>query len=112
MQTLFDGARLRALREARGWDKATLAQRAEISASVLTRLERGSQSDLRVSILVALARALEVDPASLLLDQRQTQDAIVEELQAALHEAHRLSSDYQRHLASVIRAYIHDLPAH
>jgi transcriptional regulator with XRE-family HTH domain len=110
MQTLFDGAQLRALREARGWDKATLAQRAGVSASVLTRLERGSQADLRVSILVALARALEVEPAVLLNNHQTVREPVMIELQAALHEASHLASEYQRHLASIIRAYIRDLP--
>ncbi len=111
MNALIDGALLRALREGKGWDKQTLAQRADVSPSVVTRLERGSQADLRVSVLLALAQALEVEPASLLTTSHPAHGSVVAELRAAFHEASLLDQDHQRHLAGVMLTYIRELPS-
>lgn len=110
MKPIIDGERLRALREARNWDKQTLAQQAGISASVITRLERGSQADLRVSILLALARTLEIEPGALLTAITPASGQALPDLAAALHEASRLSPSHQRHLASLMKTYILELP--
>lgn len=60
MSALINVDMLRSLRELRGWDQQALATQADVDRSVISRIERGSQRDLKVSVLVALARALEV----------------------------------------------------
>jgi transcriptional regulator with XRE-family HTH domain len=110
MKPIIDGERLRALREARSWDKRTLAQQAGISASVVTRLERGSQADLRVSVLLALARTLEIEPGTLLTANTLESGQAQPDLEAAFREASRMAPNNQRHLASLMRIYVLELP--
>lgn len=58
-------ARLRALRQQRGWSLDDLAQRAHLSASTLSRIETGKRS-IGLDVLVALAHALGADLDALL----------------------------------------------
>ena len=54
------GARLRRLREARGWTQTDLAQRAGLNQQMVNRLERGVSQQLLVQTLEALADAFGV----------------------------------------------------
>lgn len=58
-------ARLRALRQQRGWSLDELAARAHLSASTLSRIETGKRS-IGLDVLVALAHALGADVDQLL----------------------------------------------
>jgi transcriptional regulator with XRE-family HTH domain len=58
-------ARLRALRQQRGWSLDELAERAHLSASTLSRIETGKRS-IGLDVLVALAQALAADIDQLL----------------------------------------------
>lgn len=58
-------ARLRALRQQRGWSLDELAERAHLSASTLSRIETGKRS-IGLDVLVALAHALAADIDQLL----------------------------------------------
>lgn len=53
------GPELRRRREARGLSLTTLAERIDVSPSTLRRIEAGEIADLRVAMLIALARELE-----------------------------------------------------
>ena len=59
------GLRLRELRERKGWSQAELGRRAGVHHSVINRAERGV-TDLSLSTLEKLARALKVSPRTLL----------------------------------------------
>ena len=100
---------LRALRAARGWDQQTLAQRAGIDPSVVSRLERGLQEDSRLSVLVALARAFQVS-TDLLLVNPTIVPAIEADLAAAIATLAQLSPAQQRQVAALLRAYMAHLP--
>jgi transcriptional regulator with XRE-family HTH domain len=100
---------LRALREARGWDQLTLAQRAGVDPSVISRVERGLQDDMRVSVLVALARTFQVSTDFLLVDP-VTPLAMSDDLSAAVVTLGQLSVARQRQVAALLRAYLTHLP--
>lgn len=59
------GTRLREARKNRGLTQERLAVAAGVSRETVRRVEAGDQSP-RTSVLVQLARALEVDPGDLL----------------------------------------------
>lgn len=54
------GKRIRELRTARGWTATELGRRAGISRVTLSKLERGFQTDMRLSSAIAVAKALDV----------------------------------------------------
>ena len=63
------GAKVRALRTARGLTQDELAQAASVPQGNISRLERGDVQDVLVSTLLDLAKALDVDVMTLLQPQ-------------------------------------------
>jgi transcriptional regulator with XRE-family HTH domain len=61
-------ARLKALREERGISQQELATRADLSLSLVAKLEQGKKADPRASTLISLAGALGVKPGQLIDD--------------------------------------------
>jgi transcriptional regulator with XRE-family HTH domain len=61
-------ARLKALREAAGLAQQDVAMRADLSLSLVAKIEQGKKADPRASTLLALANALGVKPGALLED--------------------------------------------
>ena len=110
MSDVIDSQKLRALREARGWDQHTLAQQAKVDPSVVSRLERGLQTDLHASILVALARAMDIAVDTLLARPHQPAPELAAELTSAFTALSPLSPPQQRQVAAIIRAYLSTLP--
>lgn len=126
-QNLLNIHRLKSLRAIKAWDQQTLATKAGIDRSIISRLERGLQQDLRVSVLVGLARALSVSVDSLLLDppsqyqgatsEGQSQQQLASQeitlsgpLNVLLPDLAELSGEQQMQVAAIIRAYIHNQP--
>src|SRR5689334_18246305 len=105
---------LRSLRELRGWAQETLAARANVDRSVISRVERGSQRDLKVSVLVALARALDVPVDRLIVAAETPADAthvqLVTELEVVVDALAPLSTAHQRQVAAILRGYLSALP--
>jgi transcriptional regulator with XRE-family HTH domain len=60
--------RLRSLRETGGLSQQELATRADLSMSLVAKMEQGKKADPRVSTVLALAGALGVRPGDLLND--------------------------------------------
>jgi transcriptional regulator with XRE-family HTH domain len=60
--------RIKQLREAAGLSQQEVAMRGDLSMSLVAKLEQGKKADPRASTLLALARALQVRPGSLLDD--------------------------------------------
>jgi transcriptional regulator with XRE-family HTH domain len=109
MTALLNAETLRQLREARRWDQQTLAQSAGVDPSVISRLERGIQEDLRASVLVSLARALHTSVDSLLAEPL-TPGPLTADLSAAVQHLATLSPMQQRQVAALIRAYVETVP--
>jgi transcriptional regulator with XRE-family HTH domain len=61
-------ARLKALREEKGISQQELATRADLSLSLVAKLEQGKKADPRASTLINLAAALGVKPGQLIDD--------------------------------------------
>src|SRR5262249_20989512 len=113
MSALINVEMLRSLREVRGWDQRTLAAHADVDRSIISRIERGTQRDLKVSILVAIARALEVPIDQLIVaaeapDRDQTQ--LVAELSAVIDALGPLPPMHQRRVAAILRGYLSVVP--
>jgi transcriptional regulator with XRE-family HTH domain len=60
--------RLKALREAAGLSQQEVAMRADLSLSLVAKMEQGKKADPRASTLLALAQALGVRPGEILDD--------------------------------------------
>ena len=102
---------MRERRIAKGWSQRELAQAAGIHPSVVNRIERNLQSDLTVTVLLALATALDLAPEDMLHPTRhQSIEQVSAELAAAFTDASALPHVHQKHLARLIRAYLTDLP--
>ena len=107
---MISGETLRTLRETKGWDQQTFAQRAGVDASVVSRLERELQTDLKVSVLVRLAQALEVSLDSLVANSINPPPKLIGELEILLPQIQHVSSVHQRQLAAIIRSYLATMP--
>jgi transcriptional regulator with XRE-family HTH domain len=111
MADIVDSQALKALRDAKGWDQLTLARRAGINPSVVSRLERGLQPDVRASALVALAHALSVPINALVMKSyQQTEISALPELAVVLAEVARQPKEYQRQVVALLRAYLSSMP--
>ena len=86
------GEVIRTLREARGWTQTMLAAKAGVTDMTISKMERSS-TNYRRSSLSAVARALEVAPASLVMPvPDMTPDPLTQHLLtlwATLHPDHR-----------------------
>lgn len=60
--------RLRTLREAAGLSQQEVAERADLSLSLVTKMEQARKADPRASTILALAAALGVRPGQLIED--------------------------------------------
>ncbi len=107
---MISGDTLRTLRETKGWDQHTFAQQAGVDASVVSRLERGLQNDLKVSVLVRLAQALEVSLDSLVANRTLSPTELIGELEILLPHIQQVSPAHQRQIAAVIRSYLATMP--
>lgn len=59
--------RLRELREAKGLTQAELAERAEVRAATISRIENNRTTAIDLAVLEKLARVLQVEPGFLLV---------------------------------------------
>jgi transcriptional regulator with XRE-family HTH domain len=75
--------RLKDLREAAGLSQQEVATRADLSLSLVAKLEHGKKGDPRASTLLALAEALGVKPGAILDDLFPRSSAGMGEPQAA-----------------------------
>ncbi len=113
MSELIDVAMLRTLRKARGLSQEALAKLAGIDRTVVARVERGGQEDIRLSVLLGLARALDVSVEKL-VKAPQTDSGqppqLVQELAAAVASLDTLAPEFQLQLAAIINAYLSTRP--
>jgi len=82
-----------------------LARASGVAASVISRVERGLQADLKVSVLVALSDALRVPVGELLLTaQRPVPAELSQELAAVVAVLARRPEEQQQLGAGVVLA--------
>jgi transcriptional regulator with XRE-family HTH domain len=94
MPGVISGAELRALRESKGLSREQVAHRGGLVAHQIYRYETGKQPLDAVSMLVALARGLDVPLAALLqLPETQGQGARMKQLCDIEETAHKLAED-------------------
>jgi transcriptional regulator with XRE-family HTH domain len=112
MVSIISGAKLKSLRQMRGLDRKALARAAGVDPSVVSRLERGLQQDVRGSVLVGIAGALDVPVDALLVVSREAAPSIMlPELVATMSELAHLPEDRQRQVAALLQAYLATTPA-
>jgi transcriptional regulator with XRE-family HTH domain len=112
------GEALRKYREMRGYTQAELGARARINPTHISRLENGRTSNPERSTLVALAKALDIDPEVLFAASSRvrwrTSESGVSDLGIAPRRVAPLPSDAAsrrlRHLESVITYCLAEKP--
>ena len=65
------GARIRALRMARGWSQGQLAVRSGVDRKLISKLETGRIHSVELTVGIALARSLGVTPDDLMDGSRR-----------------------------------------
>lgn len=65
-EVAIDGQKIRSLREQRGWTQKELALKSGVDQSLISALETDRKEDVRFSTIMAMARALNVQPHQLL----------------------------------------------
>lgn len=104
---MLNTSKLRYLREMRGWDQKDLANAADIAPSVISRLERGLQQDLKLSVAIALSKALEVPIDQLLDEEHQAMPTnVCQELELILNVLNTQPQDIQINTAKLISCYL------
>jgi transcriptional regulator with XRE-family HTH domain len=95
------------MRTERGWSQVDLARAANIHPSVVSRLEREIQQDFHMSVIVAIAKALDTSFASLLGDyQIDLDNNLTDELRAVLVILKSKPVSIQRLAAGVLRGLL------
>jgi transcriptional regulator with XRE-family HTH domain len=108
---MLNGPLIRYLREQKGWDQQTLAAKANVHPSVISRLERGLQDDVRFSVVVAIAQTLGVSIDSLV---REAMDGVaiappasmIAELEIMIREFGNEPIEIQRQAAGILRGFL------
>src|SRR5258708_31058 len=106
MPTFLNIERLIALRQAKHWDQKQLAEVAGVDRSVISRLERSVQADCRLSVLIALAAALNAPVETLIESGQAVQTGdYAPDLAAALTRVSRQPLSVQTHAAWILNAF-------
>jgi transcriptional regulator with XRE-family HTH domain len=104
----IDGEKVTALRKQQGLDQLGLAEAANVAQSVISRMERGMQSDYKLSVIVSIARVLGVTVDSLLI-QSEAIDRLDPEFQAIITILENRDKQTQRIVAKTIRGLLEGL---
>lgn len=100
------GTRIRALRKAKGWSQAKLAQLVGISQASLSELETGESHAPSGNALLALAKHLETDPEFILSGRASPVSEPVKDLEEVeiLKLWRELSQDHRTAVLATARA--------
>ena len=107
---VVNGEAIANLRKQKGMDQKTLAEKANVNASVLSRLERNLQSDFHASIVVQIADVLEVSVDSI-LNRNYSQDENPTQIdwQLVIEEMQKQPLDIQKQAAYIMKGYLQTL---
>lgn len=108
MNSLINTELLVELRRNKGWNQKQLADVAGIDPSIVSRLERGIQQDLKVSVLIAICNALDVSTDQLLGIEKEVY--LEPEIQALANDISHLTPEFRTQLIEIIRTYITNIP--
>lgn len=108
---MLSGNQIKGLREQRGWEQRELATVAQVHPSVVSRLERNLQEDVKLSVVVAIASALGVTVDSLLPAEGRARsvEALAPELQSIVSQLAIQTVDVQLQAAGILRGYLSTL---
>lgn len=108
---LLDGEQIRRVREQLGWKQRQLATRADVDPSIISRLERNLQGDTTLSVVVAIARALNVRIDDLLTGREENgqRGSLHPDWQAVVAEVNSLPMQQQGQAAAILRGYLSSL---
>ena len=105
--SILDNQRITDLRKTKGWEQRDLAHAAKVNPSVISRLERGLQEDFKLSVIFAIASALDVTVDDLLTpSKRHSTPQITSSLQAAVNRLSKHSPPTQNRVAGAIVGYL------
>jgi len=104
---LLNSEKIVRLRKQRGWDQKALAKTAGIDQAVVSRIERGIQKDFKLSVVVAIANAFEIEVDDLLNDEfKHTIHLLTPELKSAISRLGKASPQIQNRIAAIIESYL------
>lgn len=106
MSAIVDGELIRQLRERRGWSQRELALAAQVDPSVVSRLERGLQDDVKLSVVVALARVLDVSIDHLVRIYRQKPGTLIAEMSFVIEQLAQQPIQVQRYAFGILRGLL------
>jgi transcriptional regulator with XRE-family HTH domain len=103
---IINGELLRQLREQKGWSQRDLSVAAHIDPSVVSRLERGLQSDVKLSVVIPIATALEVSIDLLVGQSRSPHPGLIPELESIMQQFDDESIEIQRYAAGILQGLL------
>lgn len=105
--TMIDPSKIEQFRLNKNWNQLQLAQKAKINPSVISRIERGLQKDCKLSVILAIASALDVRIDDLLTTRNETEYDV--ELEAAMQQLVKYPQAKQKQAAAILRGYLSSL---
>ncbi|MCA0458504.1 MAG: helix-turn-helix transcriptional regulator [Chloroflexi bacterium] len=109
--SILDKQLITNLRKQKGWEQKDLAEAAGINPAVVSRLERGIQTDFKLSIIVAIANALDVEVDDLLQknDNVSRISRLHPQLQSSLSRLSNYPLSEQKLIAAIIDAFLKEI---
>jgi transcriptional regulator with XRE-family HTH domain len=108
--SLINAAKIVAYRKGKNWNQSELAKAAQVDVSIISRVERGLQTDGALSTFAAIARALNTTVDDLLIDSQEiTAETTHFELQEVILELLKKPLYVQRQAAGILRGYLSTL---
>jgi transcriptional regulator with XRE-family HTH domain len=105
----INGTMIVELRRSRGWDQKTLANVSGVDAGVISRLERNLQSDFKISVVLAVAKALEVSVDTLLNYVPSEDDVVTPEWEVICAAIAKYPPRIQKQAAAIMQGYLSSL---
>jgi transcriptional regulator with XRE-family HTH domain len=108
---MINAERVIELRKQYGWGQRQLAKEAGISHTVISKIESKAQEDIKLSVIVAIANALNVTVDSL-LDKNATQALeidLIPELNSLIHQLRKSSPAVQKQVSGMVRGFLASL---
>ncbi|MEM9955029.1 MAG: helix-turn-helix transcriptional regulator [Chloroflexota bacterium] len=108
MSTWIDGNKIAVLRKQKQMDQTELANQAGIAQSVVSRMERNMQVDYKLSVVIAVANALDVGIEDIVENNIHLtqEDKLEPELKSLLRELPSLDGKSQRIIAKTMKTLI------